>query len=148
MDSPFIEILALVLAKTPSIPNLNPEDLLGLDVDGEPIDIPSSASLDDLVRIGRLQTLLLREARASEQPSYEDLGAQADLLQQPFHEAAAHALRVRDDGQSRVQALETLIVSAVRALAPAESDIFGVAYAVRSDGSIVRRKIPQRRSLD
>lgn len=148
MISSFIETLSQILAGNADIPGFGPNDLIGLNVDGTPIELPTSVGRDELLRIGRLQTLLLRVARASENPSHEAIGAQARLLRQSFQEAATHALSVHNDGLRFVQALETLIVGAVRALLPAESEVFDATYVMRSDGSIVRAPTPQTRSLD
>ncbi len=112
------------------IPELPGDKLLAFQECGTPIG--SSADSAVLLKVARLQTLIVKEREKGEIPEMKTLKSLA-RIGGGLARIKNAAMAVRDDTASNIIMLERLIVEIVRDACPREGERFGVTYSLDSD---------------
>ncbi len=101
-----------------------------------------------LLKIARLQTLIVKSREDTRIPSYEIINQIAQATEVDFLTANANALAISEDSTYRVMMLERLITEIVRENFPKESGQFGCNYFAHPESVLVRVPVQRQRFLD
>ena len=141
-----LSIVVSILKSDESIPELPNDELVAFQHHGKPIN--GTVKLVTLLKIARLQTLIVREQEKAEIPEMESLKAVCAQTGKDFATVMAQSLVVQEDTTSNIIMLERLIVETIRDAYPMECERFGVRYVADVSGRIHFSEAPQRRFMD
>lgn len=141
-----ITIIAEILNSVENIPDLPPDKLIALQNHGKPI--PGNVNNVTLLKIARLQTLIVKEQKKSGMPEIDTLKQTATETGGDLLSTLATSMDVREDTVLNIVMLERLIVEIVRNACPEECERFGVIYSANISMRVSYHEEPQRRFLD
>ena len=141
-----IVIITSVLNSDETIPELPPDQLIAFNNQGKPI--PRLVDRASLLKIARLQTLIVKERERSNVPEINNLKQIADQSGQNFGTTLAKSLAIQEDTVAIIMMIERLIVEIVRSACPEVCERFGVGYVADISTRVYFSESSQRRFLD
>ena len=150
--STLLSQIQMILAEEKYIKGLSVrEELTAVKFQGEESQVVSlSIPRDLLIKIARLQTLLIREREKGEIPRFESVQQQMEATGQDYLEVASNELISQEESLHNVMMIERLIVLVVREVFPREIDHFECRYFVgfkKRQTVLFREPMPKRMFL-
>jgi hypothetical protein len=139
-------IIVSVLNGDETITELPDGQLVAFQDRGKPINGMVDQTV--LLKVARLQTLIVKEQEKAEIPEMEALKALCAQTGKDFATVMAQSMEVQEDATSNIMMLERLIVEIVRDACPAECERFGVRYVADISMRIFFSEAPQGRFMD